>query len=47
MRRVLPLLAAVLMMFGLAACATARKPQSEYDREFQRYHSFPYNIDNG
>ncbi|MGO8918540.1 MAG: hypothetical protein ACLQJR_21780 [Stellaceae bacterium] len=50
MGRILPLLAAGLLALTLAACSEAaakKSPPSEYEREFERYHSFPYNIDNG
>ncbi len=43
---ILPLLAFGLLAPNLAACTEApakKAPPSEFDR----YHSFPYNIDNG
>lgn len=46
MGRILPLVVAGLLALSLAACSEApakKAPPSEFDR----YHSFPYNIDNG
>lgn len=46
MGRILPLLAAGLLALSLAACGAAAVKTSP-PSEFDRYHSFPYNIGNG